>query len=181
MEHRGMKRMLYLAAMAVWASCCACAQEAEGIKSIPLNLEAGFGAGTQKDGRMPFMANLDLSYDILRNVSIHAVSQVSYYMPKNGSTMKHNKETSLGGGVACVLFPSEKSIKGDFEARASVTATVGSSDFKNTAYSIGLYWHGDTRKWNLTPVIGVGYTLRDFSKKGMDNYQGMFVSIGVRL
>ena len=83
--------MLYLAAMAVWASCCACAQEAEGIKSIPLNLEAGFGAGTQKDGRMPFMANLDLSYDILRNVSIHAVSQVSYNIPNTRTTMKNNK------------------------------------------------------------------------------------------
>ena len=64
-----------------------------------------------------------------------------------------------------------------FELRASVTSTIGSSDFKNTAYKLGLYWVGNPKS-RFSPVVGVGYSFHDFRTKGLNNYHGLYVSIG---
>ena len=82
---------------------------------------------------------------------------------------------------AQATFSSEKNDKlGDFELRAFVTTSVGSSDFKNTSYNVGVHWFGHTEKHRLVPTVGVGYTLRDFSAKGMKNINGAYFSLGLR-
>ena len=101
-------------------------------------------------------------------------------MPKNGATNDYNRATNLGGGLGYVFLPEKNDQLGDFELRAFVTTSVGSSDFKNTSYNVGVHWFGHTEKHRLVPTVGVGYTLRDFSAKGMKNINGAYLSLGLR-
>ena len=34
--------------------------------------------------------------------------------------------------------------------------------------------------YSLTPVVGAGYSFQDFRTKGLNNYNGLYVSIGCR-
>lgn len=97
-----------------------------------------------------------------------------------GATHDYNRATNLGGGLGYVFLPEKNDKLGDFELRAFVTTSVGSSDFKNTSYNVGVHWFGHTEKHRLVPTVGVGYTLRDFSAKGMKNINGAYFSLGLR-
>lgn len=149
-------------------------------KDIPLHFEASLLSGTPSKGLMPFGANIDLNYTFVKNLALHAVVETSYFIPKEGVTSKYNKANNLGGGLSYTLFPQINDNLGDFELRASVTTSVGSSDFKNTAFNVGVNWHSHTDYHKLVPVIGVGYAFKDFSAKGMSNYNGAYLTVGVR-
>ena len=94
-------------------------------------------------------------------------------------THKYNQAINLGGGLSYTILPPTIENNDAFELRASVTSTIGSSDFKNTAYKLGLYWVGNP-KARFTPVVGVGYSFHDLRTKGLNNYHGLYVSIGCR-
>lgn len=128
---------------------------------------------------MPFGPSLDINYSIQR-FSLHALFTCEYFLPKEGMTQKYNKTLNLGGGIGFELFPQEENDRNVFEVRASVTAGLGSNDFKNTSYRLGLEWHRRPKRRCLVPTVGVGYNMKDFSKSGKPFYHGMYLSLGLR-
>ena len=48
-------------------------------------------------------------------------------MPKEGLVSNYNRVTNLGGGIGYTFLPQKNDNLGDFELRASVTTSVGSS------------------------------------------------------
>lgn len=143
------------------------------------HMELGLGTGTPKDKMTPFGANIDLNYSLTNRFSLHALSEATYFIPKEGMTHKYNQAINLGGGLSYTILPPTIENNDAFELRASVTSTIGSSDFKNTAYKLGLYWVGNPKS-SFSPVVGVGYSFQDFRTKGLNNYHGLYVSIGFR-
>ena len=167
-------------AAVLFATIGANAQSEASSKSIPLHVEASLGACTPSNKVLPLDVNVDLNYTFAKRFSLHATTTTSYFMPKNGATHDYNRATNLGGGLGYVFLPEKDDQLGDFELRAFVTTSVGSSDFKNTSYNVGVHWFGHTEKHRLVPTVGVGYTLRDFSAKGMKNINGAYFSLGLR-
>lgn len=181
MEHRRITQTILLLLLLLTISVNGRAQgENRTFWSLPWHVEAGLTTGTSKDGLMPFGATVDLNYTFGKSFSIHAVSEATYFHPKKGMTSDYNKAFNLGGGIGYAFSPATENCSSVFEARASVTASVGSSDFKNTAYQIGLYWYRGTDNRKVVPVVGVGYSARDFSQKALPTYHGAFLSFGLR-
>ena len=147
---------------------------------IPLHFEASLGAVTPSKDIMPFDATFDLNYTFGNKFSLHAIASTSYFIPKEGSTSDYNHATNLGGGIGYIFLPQKNDNLGDVEIRATVTASVGSSDFKNTSYKIGIHWYGHSERHSLVPTVGIGYSFKDFSKKNMPNTNGAYFTLGLR-
>lgn len=146
---------------------------------IPLYLEASLDVSTPYKGILPFEQTLDVNYAIKR-FSIHALCSSNFILPKDGETKGYNRTVNLGGGVGFELFPRDINDRNIFEARATVTTSLGSNNFKNTSYKIGINWytHGSTKR--LSPIIGVGYNIKTFANSNTHTYHGMYLSFGVR-
>ena len=61
---------------------------------------------------------------------IKRVCNQSYFLPKEGLVSNYNRVTNLGGGIGYTFLPQKNDNLGDFELRASVTTSVGSSDLR---------------------------------------------------
>lgn len=147
--------------------------------TIPLYLEASLDVSTPYKGILPFEQTLDVNY-VIKRFSIHALCSSNFILPKDGETKNYNRTVNLGGGVGFELFPRDINDRNIFEARATVTTSLGSNNFKNTSYRIGINWytHGSTR--GLSPIIGVGYNIKTFANSSTHTYHGMYLSFGVR-
>ena len=156
------------------------AQHDEKKNIIPLHVEASLGAVTPCKDILPFEVNFDLNYTFAKRFSLHAITSTSYFLPKEGITSDYNRATNVGGGIGCIFFPQKNDNLGDFELRTSVTTSVGSSDFKNTSYNIGIHWCGHSERHSLVPTVGIGYSYKDFSQKNMPNTNGAYFTLGLR-
>lgn len=170
------------ATMALLAVACmstpAAAQTSGRSSVLPLHVEASFGMGTQSKGVTPFGTVVDLNYGFAKNLSLHAVTEAYYFIPKNGSVSSYNDSFNLGGGLGWTFAPDDH--MGDMELRATVTAPVGGKAYKHAAYNVGVYWYGAPTSRRVVPMVSVGYTHKNFTAKGMPNYNGAYVTLGVR-
>lgn len=139
---------------------------------LPIHADFTMGFGTPSHSVRPFDASIGLAYELNR-VSIHAMYEADFFMPKDGLTKGYNAPNNLGGGVGYYFLPSKR-----FEARGLVTTTIGHGDYANTSYSLGVYWHCGEHNRLPTPIIGLGYNYRHFSTK--PDYNGAFLSFGFR-
>lgn len=149
-------------------------------KCIAIHAEVAFGCGTPSHEITPFDANFDLSFTFAKRFSIHGVAQSSRLIPKNGITSDYNRNLNIGGGVGYIFLPHSDEYNYDYQIRATVLRSVDDNALKNTSYSIGLHWIRYAPCHKLTPTFGVGYNLRDYSRKGMPSYNGGYLSIGLR-
>ena len=151
MEYRKIKIFLVLFLTALCGSS-AFAQTSDE-KSIPLHVEVSLETGTENKGIMPSSAVMDLGY---------------------------NRSRNIGGGIGYVIFPEDKTNLGVFEVRALVTTSVGSSDFNNTSYKLGIHWYGYSSTRKVLPMVSVGYTIKDFREKSLPSNRGMYLALGFR-
>ncbi|MBR6286826.1 MAG: hypothetical protein IKR18_07565, partial [Bacteroidaceae bacterium] len=49
-----------------------------------LHIEAGLTLGTSSHSVMPTGVNIDLNYDLTKCLSVHALAQADYFIPKEG-------------------------------------------------------------------------------------------------
>lgn len=147
---------------------------------IPLHVEASTGFGTESRKLMPFNVNIDLSYHFVPRFSIHATMQNDFFLPKESVTKDFNQATNLGGGLAYVFLPERIAGSEMFEIRAFVTASVNSTDLKNTSYNVGLYWYRNHKDHRIVPLVGVGYSAKVFNSDALDTYHGAYLSLGFR-
>lgn len=155
------------------------AQTSSEDKTFPVHFEIGLGCGTAKSGITPVDAHIDINYEFVKNLSVHLIGKGSMYVPKEGETYKYNRAANLGGGLSYTI-PKKDWETDAFEIRADVTTTLGKCSYKNTSYDLGIYWYKKWQKRNITPIVGFGYSIRDFSDKSLPNHYGFFASIGIR-
>lgn len=154
----------------------------EKIYALPLHLDVSLGVGTEHKSILPMQMDLDLNYTLFKRLTIHANSQASYFMQKDGVSVNYNKATNLGGGLGYIFMRKDIENPGDFEIRVNASTCIGHTEFKNTQYSAGIHWHVCMQPYlkRLIPTIGVGYMFCDFSNPSIPNYSGLFASIGIR-
>lgn len=60
------------------------------------------------------------------------------------------------------------------------TTSVGSSDFNNTSYKLGIHWYGYSSTRKVLPMVSVGYTIKNFREKSLPSNRGMYLALGFR-
>lgn len=180
MDYKRIKLAVMALFLAAALPLSICAQETTYEKKVPLYLDISLGINSQGNHIKPFEGLLDLSYSVTKNFSVHAVSQNTYFMFKDGASHKYNLANNLGGGLGYRFATTGGSDNGNLEARAFVTTSINSGDFKNTAYNVGLYWYGSSKSI-FKPVVGIGYSAKDFSAAGMKTHHSIYVSLGLRI
>lgn len=180
-----MKKILILLLLCT-ATTMAFAQKSESgenkIDKIPLYLEYSLGIGTPSNKTTPFLMDINLDYQITKRLSVRGILEKDFMIPKDGGVKDYNSSLNLGGGLGYSLFPVKDDDKDVLEARASFTTSVDGKIYKNNSFDVGLYWYGRNKSrlhW-FQPIVGVGYKFMDFREKGLKNYNGAFVTLGIR-
>ena len=155
------------------------AETKEATWATPLHIEVSMGGSSPHKEILPFGTALDVNYRIKR-FSIHTLLEGTYFLPKQNITKNYNQTANLGGGIGFEILPEDINNRSVFEVRASVTRSLGSSDYRKTDCKIGIYWLANPYRRSMTPTVGFGYCLRNFSNQDLHTYNGMYVSIGVR-
>lgn len=179
MEYRR-KITTILIAITSFCTIKANAQSTKDQIAKPLHIEVSLGAGTPYNNIMPIDVNVDLNYTFAKMFSLHAIAQTTYFLPKDGIASNYNRATNLGGGFGYVFLPQKNDQLGDFELCTFVTSSVGSSDFKNTSYNVGIHWYGHSEKHRLIPIVGAGYNFKNISSMDLSNYNGAYFFLGLR-
>lgn len=159
--------VIVLCVVACWAGNCCKAES-----PLPVHIDLSMELNTAHKGITPKCGSVGLSYDYKR-FSLLAVCHTDFFVPKDGMTHNYNRANNLGGGLGYYFLPSKT-----LEARGLVTRTLGHADYRNTAYNLGVYWHCGSPSYWPSPVIGLGYSCKDFSCRSA--YHGVYVSFGFR-
>ena len=177
MEHLRTKVSLVIAALLLGANSL---MAQKSFDTLPLHFEMSAVVSTPHKGITPVGATLDLNYTFGRKLSVHAIAEGAMFVPKEGTTFDYNRTCNLGGGIGYTFWPENGEHRGDFEVRASVTASVGHADFKHTGYNVGINWYGHAEGHKVVPMVSVGYSYKHFSNAALPEYHGMYATLGVR-
>ena len=60
------------------------------------------------------------------------------------------------------------------------TDSLANITLQDITYNVGEVAVVGNPKSSFSPVVGVGYSFHDFRTKGLNNYHGLYVSIGFR-
>jgi hypothetical protein len=176
-----MKKVILLAMLIVASVFTVKAGGLEAVKEVLMHVEISLGTATRSHQVQPFDAVIDLNYHFTDRFSIRAVGTADYFLPKNDVTNKYNYTFNLGGGIGYAFLPIEPSDYFVYEARAFVTTSLNNSLYKNTSYNIGLYLYGNsTVKHRIVPLIGIGYSFKDYKSASLSSYSGAYLTLGLR-
>ena len=153
-----------------------------GEKLKKLHVEEHLGVCSPASSLMPTDLSIGLVYQFTPRFSAQILSSGQYFVPKNGMTNKYNYAFGLGGGIGFSPFPIDPNAFGVYEIRASFTAPISNSDYKNMGYGIGIYWRGNTNNYRhkLVPLVGVEYRIHDFDANGLKSFNGFYATFGLR-
>lgn len=89
---------------------------------------------------------------------------------------------NLGGGLGFRLFTasvrsSTPSRDNGIDIYATMMASVGNSEWKQTAYETGLKWR---LVKGLSPTLGLGFRHTNSHTAGIPNHNGLVASLGIR-
>ncbi len=151
-------------------------------ENLPLHLEARLGVCAPSQSMMPTDITFSALYQITPRFSAHIITTGQYFVPKEGVTSKYNHAFGLGGGIGFAPLPIDPSDIGVYEIRANMTAPVGSSNYKNMGYGLGIYWRGNVNGAHrrLVPLVGVEYRVHDFKNEGLKTFMGFYATFGLR-
>lgn len=172
-----MKRMVFtLVAMAVFATMNA--QEGEVKHSVidDFHLEFKMQSGFRQHGMTPLNADLQLSYEFVKRWSLLVTAEGGRMLYDDSRTYIRN--TSLGGGLTYVWVDEGCQ---RFDLRLQVLNTIGNPDWRQTTFDIGATWYRKPEKRALVPVIGFGFRYQKSHTAEVQNWTGVYASIGLRL
>lgn len=142
-----------------------------------MSFEVVSEAGLKIKGTMPidfsFRFLLDIipiSYifvDVEENVSLHSKSLNKYYT--NGQY--------LGGGIGFKML-NKSNTNHALDFRIKALGNVGKTDWKHTTYDVCMSWY--LNNVMFSPLVEFGYRFMDSRIKEISDYNGIYMSIGLR-
>ena len=141
--------------------------------------EIDLGVGLKQHDITPLSVGINLGYRIIPRLAIYARYSGTYGLYDAGEGRDYFKTTNLGGGAEYVLAMDKRKIATDmYSVRAQVSASVGSVDWKNTTYSIGLYSKTKYKNGECGPIIGIGFEHINSHTLGIRDCNTFFATIG---
>lgn len=167
--------MIFMAVMLCMAVVGAKAQT----EDVSLHFDASFTMGMPAKDISPMGASFDLNFSPINRFSIHALAHTDFFIPKNGATKDYNNAFNIGGGLGYQLLNNDNCRFGTMELRGTASVSVGKSDWANSTCSLGLYFYKHSSAQRFQPIIGIGFSMRDFHGSQATHY-APYVSLGFR-
>jgi hypothetical protein len=86
----------------------------------------------------------------------------------------YTRTPNLGGGLGYRFAPTDDLV---FELRSLVAASVDNKDWKQTVYDTKVLF--GLSRCIFRPTFGLGYRHIESHTTGIDNYNGLYASIGI--
>lgn len=143
--------------------------------------EIDFGVGLKQHGVTPLFAGINLGYHIIPRLHVYARYEGMIGLSNVGDNRAYDKTWNLGGGIGYTFYYMK--YKGEtttkWSVRAQVTNSIGSVDWKNTSYSIGVYSQCKSTKFARSPLFGIGFKHINSHTEGIRDYNSLFVCMGL--
>lgn len=153
-----------------------CETHAQAIKDR-IHFEIATGTGIRSKGitlmDFSFKAHVDVIHPIY--LYITAEGNKSLYKRNEGKTY-YNGE-SIGGGIGINIL-GNKSMSHALDARLKILSSVGNADWKRISYDASIVWY--LKSVIFSPVIEFGFRHINSRNTFMDNFNNVYVSLGVR-
>lgn len=155
----------------------------EGGDENKVKIISGWGVSAHsryKDIR-PLALDLNLGLEFAKRFYVFASNEDYLGLYRADGEKNYFNTYNLGGGISYSLINKAKDSNGNLHSLAvkgSVTTSVGNTDWKNTAYTAGLYYRIAHVSAIGAPRIGIGYRYLKSRTTGISDYSGPFVSVG---
>lgn len=173
------KLVLVLSLCLCGLMCQAQTSEANSSTQNKLFLEVGMNGGVKNKGMAPLSLNANFGYNFSSRFYgfIKAEGVLGLY-DKDG-VKTYTRSQDLGGGLGVKLLNAKKS-QDALDFRVSVVNSIGNCDWKHTAYEANLIWYANHSSRRCEPYIGIGFKHMHSHTAGICDYNGIFVTAGVR-
>lgn len=142
-----------------------------------LLLEANFTAGMKNKGMSPMSLNFNIGYNLTPRFYAFAKAEGVIGLYDKDGVKTYTKGTDLGGGLGLKLLNPKKSNEG-LDLRVSVANSIGKADWKHTTYQAEFILYCNNKKTRTSPYIGIGFKHMNSHTAGIDNWNGIFATIG---
>lgn len=170
--------LLLLCVVTISAHC----QEAQSTNYSFLDkclVEIGAKAGMRNKGTAPLSGNINLGYNFTPRfyAFVKAEGVIGLYNKDGEKT--YTRSQDLGGGIGIKLL-SPKTSKESLDLRFSVANSIGNATWKHTSYDANIIWYQNSHKKRCVPYIGIGFQHINSHTAGFANYNGVYVTVGMR-
>lgn len=144
-----------------------------------LMVELEASSGLKQHGIQPIIGATNIGWRILPQLSVYARWQgMKGLYDLNGNRTYFNAQ-NLGGGLE-YTFARESFGNGSvlFGARAQMTAGIGSPEWKNTTYDLGLTMHLQPKCGKTNIYFGLGFRHINSHTTGLRDLNGIYGTIG---
>jgi hypothetical protein len=130
-----------------------------------------FSFGFDHSGMHTRSYSHQVGYKVTRNFYplIHVGTMIGLY--HRGEEKDYFNTANIGAGVGFSIIPQ-------LDVHALYNTSMGNRGWKYNTYEVGLTLKGKTRS---SETYGFGYRYVNSRTEGVDDYKGLFVSIGFRL
>lgn len=135
--------------------------------------EIGAGSSGKYHKLKPYTSDVNFGLDITKRFYMYISDENILCLRKKDGERNYFKSYNFGGGVGYSIFAfkSESKDSGlNIDMKAQVTTSVGNADWKNTAYTIGMYYRFTYSCTDFQPYFGFGYKYIDSRETGLSNH-----------
>lgn len=144
-----------------------------------LHFETTIGTGIKNNGITPLDFSFNAHFDVISKMYAFASTETNFSYYNKNEIKTYSKGQSLGGGLGVKLL-GKKSTSHALDARMKVLTNIGHADLSRTSYDASLVWYIKRNKALFSPVVEFGYRFIDYRTKGFDNYNNVYLSLGLR-
>ena len=142
-----------------------------------LLLEASFTAGMKNKGMSPMSLNFNIGYNFTPSLYAFAKAEGVIGLYDKEGIKTYTKGTDLGGGLGVKLLNPKKTNE-RLDLRVSIVNSIGNANWKHTTYQAEFILYCNSKKTRTVPYIGIGFKHMNSHTAGIDNWNGIFATIG---
>lgn len=156
------------------------AQEKEGNSFLDkCVIEVGINGGFKNKGYVPLSLNVNLGYQFAPRFYVFLKEEGMLHLYDKDGTKTYLKSEDLGGGIG-VRLTNPKTCSDGVDFRISVTNSIGNADWKHTTYDAQVIWYANHETKRVSPYIGIGFKHINSHTTGIPNYNGVYVTAGIK-
>lgn len=142
-------------------------------------VEVGVNGGFKNKGYAPLTMNVNFGYHFVPRLYAFAKVEGMLHLYDKDGTKTYLRSQDLGGGLGVVL--TNPKVNSDaVDLRVSLTNSIGNADWKHTAYDVNVIWYVRHAHKRCTPYLGVGFKHINSHSAGIPNYNGVYVTAGIK-
>lgn len=174
-----MKKVLFLFILTFMVSPMVAQESKEGVALDKLLLEVGTNAGLKNKGYTPLTMSAHVGYHFFSRLYAFVKTEGMLNLYDKHGVKTYLRSQDLGGGLG-IQLTNPKTCHDGIDFRLSLTNSIGNADWKHTVYDANVIWYSHNRKKYGNLYLGVGIKHINSHTAGISNYNGAYVSVGIK-